>query len=63
MITITFNTDSAAFDGFTEYQQEINYVLAQARDRIQAGDLEVYGSFKLKDFNGNTVGKVEENDA
>ena len=63
-ITITFETDNAAFED--DFQGEIRHLLAQARDGIFAQLDGTEGCWKpepgehpLRDINGNKVGKVE----
>lgn len=54
-IVIEFSTDNAAFeDSGMEY--ECARILREAASRMRDGDLD----FKLRDFNGNTVGAVSE---
>ena len=53
-VSITINTDNAAFDG-PELEGEVARILRMAANKIIDGER----SFNLKDINGNTVGKVE----
>lgn len=61
MITITLNTDNAAFGlDASERGQEIARILRSLADRFAATD--VTSGDKLRDYNGNTVGKVTDDD-
>lgn len=53
-ITITIDTDGAAFEG-DNYEPEVIRILTRLSERI-GGDLDGY---KLRDINGNTVGAVK----
>jgi hypothetical protein len=57
-ITITINTDNAAFENYAA--GEVSHILAQLARDVRDKDLkrDVDG-LKLRDGNGNTVGKVE----
>lgn len=56
-ITLEMDTDNAAFEGNGK-DFECARVLREASAKIRDGEM----SFKLRDVNGNTVGKVEEVD-
>lgn len=60
-ITITINTDNAAFsdeNGGREY--EVGRILRKLADELHDGIINAsIGPRKLRDINGNTVGKVE----
>lgn len=58
-ITITINTDNAAFED-SGWTLETARILREAARRIQHNDPEeTEDSFNLYDINGNTVGRVE----
>lgn len=55
-ITITINTDNAAFED--DYAREVERILLDVARRIKHEGREAGASFSLRDINGNTVGKV-----
>jgi hypothetical protein len=54
-VTITINTDNAAFE--ENYNAELGWIVKELGEKIRRHS-DVRG-LKLKDSNGNTVGKVE----
>ena len=56
-ITITINTDNSAFEP-TEESLEVCRILHELATDIQFGDLHNQDNRPLKDYNGNTVGKI-----
>ena len=59
MITIHLSTDNSAFEGEGR-GDEIARILRGAADRIEGNDSPE--QFNLHDANGNTVGRVYDND-
>lgn len=56
-LTITLNTDNAAFCDTPEI--EAARILHELADRVEATGLQSGSKFKLHDFNGNTVGELK----
>lgn len=56
-ITITINTDNAAFEGISG-PTEARKILERVAERIGESDVLVIDDWKLRDSNGNTVGSV-----
>ena len=60
-ITITLDTDNAVFQEYDQPGSEVARILRTLASKVNGvneEDLREFQDFKLRDINGNTVGKV-----